>query len=383
MLTTTLPAEPGDGTPEFVLELAKHMDAEVTILAPRAKGCPRAQQMGDVSVIRFGYGPRFAESLADDAILPAIRQRPQLALQVPGLLLSMAVNAWTTKRLLDPDVLHAHWIIPGGLIGAALTARNSCQLLVTAHGADAFALNDPFSLRVKRFVLRRADRVHAVSSDIAQHLTNIEPTIGVHVAPIGVDVEAVALATENRQPNGRLLFVGRLAEKKGVDDLLRALALLRDQYNVLAPLDIVGDGPLRQSLEGLADDLDLADQVTFHGAESRSNVLERYRVAELLVMPSKTASDGDRDGTPVVLMEAIAAQLPVVATEVGGIAELLDGNRTAWLVPEGADSELADALDQALRSTTRATVADVCLQDVRDRIDVSRIARSLMNDAAA
>lgn len=382
MLTTTLPATPGDGTPEFVLELARNMDADVTILAPKAKGCPARTQIDGVSIIRFRYGPRFAESVADDAILPAIRQSPILALQVPGLVTGMAVAAWRAKRQIDPDLIHAHWLIPAGVIGAVLTYRNRCELLVTAHGADAFAMNDALSATVKRFVLRRSDKVHAVSSDIAGVLHALSPRQSIEALPIGVDVESVAAATANRSPNGRLLFVGRLAEKKGVDVLLSALALLRDEHGVIVPTDIVGDGPLRDSLETGSKQLGLDSQVVFHGSKSRSDVLECYRQAELIALPSKTAANGDRDGTPVVLMEAIAARVPVVATSVGGIADLLEDRETAWLAQEDDPQQFANALSEALTHPDRAGVAEQCLSSTVERIDVGRIGAALLRQAA-
>lgn len=382
MLTTTLPAHEGDGTPEFVLSLAQHMDAEVTIVAPRVRGCSLRQEMNGVSIRRFRYAPKFLESLADDAIVPALSQRPLLAIQVPGLVAAMAWTAWQAQRELDPDVIHAHWVIPAGVIGSLLNRNRRSTLIVTAHGADAFALGDPVSRTVKRFVLRKADRVHAVSTDIADKLRAVEPNHVAQVLPIGVDVSAVATATANRSPNGRLLFVGRLAEKKGVDVLLHALARLRDEEGLCPGVDIIGDGPMRTELESLATGLGL-DQVRFVGVKSRDEVLEYYRTSEMLVMPSKTASNGDRDGTPVVLMEAIAAGVPVVATDIGGIGELLEDQQTAWLLAEddvpSLQAAIADALDNPGKRTSFATA---CLSKRRDRIDISKIAHSLLDRVA-
>ncbi len=383
MLATTLPAEAGDGTPEFVLDVAQHMDADVTIVAPRVRGCSLRQEMRGVEIRRFRYGPRFAEGLADEAILPALRRNPFLALQAPGLIIGLALAARRAYRDLHPDVVHAHWIIPSGLIGAVLTRHNPQSLLVTAHGADAYALNDPLSRRLKRFVLRRSGRVHAVSSDIAERLAAIEPSHEAEVQPIGVDVGLVAEATRDRFPNGRVLFVGRLAEKKGVDDLLRAVAKLDGTADQIQGLDVVGDGPMRSELEGLARSLGVDELVRFHGAKRRAEVLEFYRHAEVVVVPSKTASDGDRDGTPVVVMEAIAAGVPIVATAVGGIAELLRDQRTAWVVGEADVAALAASLSAAVRDRqTAQRFASEARATIADRIDVGKVAERLLDEAA-
>jgi colanic acid/amylovoran biosynthesis glycosyltransferase len=164
---------------------------------------------------------------------------------------------------------------------------------------------------------------------------------------MGVDTNGTQLRERQRAPGEplRLLAVGRLVEKKGFDDALRALAILR-RTEPGVHLDLAGDGPLRAELEALAKELRVSDAVTFHGAVVRARVVELLAAAHLFVAPSKTARDGNQEGIPVVLMEALAAGLPVVSTRHTGIPELVEDGVAGRLVDEGDAESLARAITE-------------------------------------
>jgi glycosyltransferase involved in cell wall biosynthesis len=173
------------------------------------------------------------------------------------------------------------------------------------------------------------------------------PARATHVLPMGADVAAVraAGAGVEREP-GRVLFAGRLVEKKGLAVLLAALR------TVQAPgwsLEVVGDGPLRAELETAAAGL----PVTFRGALPRAELARSYARSEVVVVPSVAAASGDQDGLPVALLEAMAAGCAVVGSRIAGIdAAVLDGD-SGLLVPPGDAGALAAALDLLLSDPHR------------------------------
>lgn len=381
MLATTLPGTPGDGTPEFVLNLARHTrPGQVTIIAPRVHGCDPDQTVDTVRLRRFRYAPRRFEYLADAAILPTLRTRRTSILQLPGLLFGMVWATFSEARRSRPDTIHAHWILPAGVVGALVARRERVPFVVTAHGADAYALNGRLARRLKRWVLQSADAVYPVSREIAERLDQIAPGCVTRVVPMGVDITALLTGVGERTPQqGRLLFVGRLADKKGVDVLLEAVALIEEPCS----LTIVGDGPERELLEAKMHQLGLGD-VRFLGHCTTTQVCSEYARASVVVIPSRTGRGGDRDGTPVVLMEAMALGIPVVASDLGGIGELMTDGVDAVLVPEGDARALAAGISAVLRGPDTALErADEARTTALTSLDVVEIGRDLAKDLAA
>jgi len=144
-------------------------------------------------------------------------------------------------------------------------------------------------------------------------------------------------------PDWRLLAVGRLVEKKGFDTLLDACALLR-AWGRPFRCDIIGDGPRRDRLAEQARRLRIERHVTFHGAQPNEEVYRAFRRHDILVAPSRTSPDGDRDGLPTVIIEALSCELPVVASAFAAIPELVADGETGRLVPPDAPVALARAL---------------------------------------
>jgi colanic acid/amylovoran biosynthesis glycosyltransferase len=348
VLASTFPGGADDGTPAFVrdLAIAEATEFDTVVLVPRVAGAAMAEHRDGLTVRRFRYFPRRWEDLADGAIIENLRRRRSRWLQVLPFVLA---EAWALRRLIRehrPDVLHLHWIVPQG-VAALLTGRR-VPWLVTTLGGDVYALSDPISARLKRTVLRRAGAVTAMNADMTARLVaQGAPPARTHVLPMGADVGLVRAAAAGvaRQP-GRILFVGRLVEKKGLHVLLAAL---RGVGTAGWSLEVVGDGPLRAQLEAAAAGL----PVTFLGALPRAELARAYGRGEVVVVPSVAAASGDQDGLPVALLEAMAAGCAVVGSRIAGIdAAVVDGD-SGLLVPPGDPGALAAALDGLLADPDR------------------------------
>lgn len=167
----------------------------------------------------------------------------------------------------------------------------------------------------------------------------------IRVQRLGVDTRRFAFRERAATPGAatRIASVCRMVEKKGMETGMRAFALLR-RHAPQAVWHIVGDGPLRPRLESLRAELELGDSVVMHGALPREQVSRLLEEAHLFLAPSVTAADGDQEGTPVAIMEAMASGLPVVSTLHSGIPELVKHGVTGLLVPERDPEALAEAL---------------------------------------
>jgi glycosyltransferase involved in cell wall biosynthesis len=159
---------------------------------------------------------------------------------------------------------------------------------------------------------------------------------------MAADTQAVqAIANQQTVAAGRILFVGRLVEKKGLAVLLDAIRLLPSGR---IELNVVGDGPLRAELERQASGL----PVSFLGGLSASELAQQYGQAEIVVFPSVRALSGDQDGLPVALLEAMAAGCAVVGTDLPGLRDAIQDGISGLLVPSGNAKALASALHQAM-----------------------------------
>lgn len=240
--------------------------------------------------------------------------------------------------------LHNHIAKSSGTVAMLAAEIADLPHSFTLHGPDIFFAPEHWALGEK---IARASFVACIS-DFArsQAMLFSDPAHWhkLHVVHCGVDPALYAKARST--PDDRLLFVGRLSAVKGVAVLLHALAQARATRPALG-LDLIGDGEARGALEALARDLGLADAVRFHGYRGQAEVARMLKETGILVLPSFA------EGVPVVLMEAMAAARPVIATRVGGVAELVEHERSGLLVPPGAQAPLAAAIAALAGDATR------------------------------
>jgi L-malate glycosyltransferase len=238
----------------------------------------------------------------------------------------------------QPDVVHAH--VYSAALPALVLARLARAPLVVSEHYTGFqrGLVTGSDRLVAKAAFRGADLLAPVSEDLARTLRPLAPRTPVRVMPNVVDTDVFHPPPERGSGPVRLLCVGFLTEKKGHADLLEAMAAL-DRDDVV--LDLVGDGELRDELEQRARALGLADRVLFLGQRLKHEVAQHMREAHLFVLPSLF------ENLPVVLIEGMASGLPSVATNVGGVSELIDEDVGA-LVPARDPPALARAISDTL-----------------------------------
>ena len=257
----------------------------------------------------------------------------------------------------DVGRLHAHFLhTPASVVRYAAGLRGMAWT-GSAHAKDIWTTPE-WELREK---LASCEWLVTCTATNCAHLSALAPQGRVELVYHGLDLSRFAsspvahraVTARSAEERITLLSVGRLVEKKGTDVLLDALAKLpRTLYWRLVH---VGGGPLRKEMMRRAETLGIADRVEWRGAMTQSELIKEYREADLFVLASRIAGDGDRDGLPNVLMEAQTQGLPCVATRVSAIHELIEHEVTGLLVPPEAPEPLAAAIealmtDPALRS---------------------------------
>lgn len=244
---STFPRWEGDTEPRFVLDLSSHMTDEfdVTVLVPASPGAKDTEVMNGVKVIRYHYFPihKWETLCYPGAIVPRIKEKKVRILLVPFLFISLYFKLW--RILPEYDIVHAHWLIPQGIVQSFFKK----PYIVTGHGGDVTSLNKGIIKKLKVRCLKKASHVTVVSNYLKERVEELasheieEPS----VISMGVDTSKFGkqYRVENYFNQGDkkvVLFVGRLAEKKGVTYLIEAMK------SVDAILVIVGDGPLHDKL---------------------------------------------------------------------------------------------------------------------------------------
>jgi glycosyltransferase involved in cell wall biosynthesis len=285
----------------------------------------------------------------------------------------------------EPEIRHLHAHFAHGTTTVAWLASmiTGVPFSFTGHAKDIYApsLNPAGLLRRK---LEAARFAVTCTEANRRHLTGVAPAAAVHRVYHGLNADFSQLVSENgRGPSRgerlRVLAVGRLVPKKGFDVLLRACALVAAERDDVE-LDVAGEsGEQEPELRAFVDELGLGDRVRFRGALSQSGLFAEYRRASVLCAPSRVLSDGDRDGIPNVLVEAMACGLPVVATGISGIPELVeDGVNGLLVAPDDPDALAAAILRVAGDPELARRLGAAGRVTVAERFDGERLAADLV-----
>jgi glycosyltransferase involved in cell wall biosynthesis len=369
MLSSFFPYSGRDPVPQFLKGLADSLgkswpELDLMLLVPEAPFRAHYQDEGFTTgyqVFRHPYfWPRSKQALAGTAMLPTIRRQPWMLIQLPFLILAeFFYGLWFSLKF-RPGVLWAHWLLPQGLVIAVLGRLLSIPYVVTLHSPDTAILSRlPGGKMLARWVFRGAVKVSAVSKRAAfpvralfvgEQLKHFEAKL--RILPMGVDpMDRQKGEPSIKSARAYLLFVGRLAEKKGLSLLLDAYANLKRTCSPfeLPTLKILGDGPDREQLQNKARKLQLQEEISFEGFVGGEEKFRILKGAAAVVLPSISKSPGDAEGLPVVLMEALACGRILVASDVSGADEVLTDGQEGIIFKQNEVDSLTDALRRFIK----------------------------------
>lgn len=333
-----------DFTGIFILQLVQALakkKCEITVITPAGTKIVNWNP-SFCKVIHFRYAPRPFQLLAQGAggIPAALKNNPLMYMLVPFFILSFLYYVFKESR--HCDVIQANWAICG-LLAIILKPFHRKTVFVTLRGSDVVATSAYDHWRTNillKIVTCFATAVITVSDVMAKNLSVLMPVHKKKIFVIHNGIRALFYERQkhcNQEKNKplKIIFVGSLVPGKGVGQLLQALSEVRggDFF-----LNVVGTGPLENALRSLTKELNLTTKVIFTGSASHQDMPQILRQADILILPSH------HEGRPNVVLEAMAAGLPVIGTDIDGIRELVQNYQTGILFKDNDTLSLVEAI---------------------------------------
>jgi len=380
-VVTAFPRSPDDVIVPWLVELLKRLQVaghEVEVFTSSYRGAPD-QVVSGIPVHRFRYFPRRWERLTHEEAAPD-RMRRALLYRVMAVCFVAAgmVAAWRLCRRQRYDVIHVHWPFPLALFGWAAQRARPAALVTTFYGVELRWVKTamPFLRGFLKWAARRSDRVVAISSYTADEVRELVQ-VPIEVIPYTASLPAPPASRAERGSAAgpfTVLFVGRLVERKGVTHLVDAASQLLPSVDVR--LVIVGDGPERARIEARIREQGLDGRAAVRGRVSEAELQVAYAAADAFVLPAVVDRRGDTEGLGVVLLEAMNYRVPVIASAIGGITDVVEDGVSGLLVPPGDAGALARALERLAKAPDQAArLGDAGYRRLHERFSWEAITR--------
>jgi glycosyltransferase involved in cell wall biosynthesis len=376
-VATAYPRFAGDVITPWLVELIMRLrrkGIDVAVFTSSYRGL-RNHELDGVKVHRFRYCfKRFERFTHEETAVDRIRRGPG------NILLSflyLIFGAWAIIRLSKRqhfDIVHVHWPFPHVVFGILAKKMGRARLLDSFYGVEIRWLKKKFPFMIKPFsvLINKSDAVTAISTHTANELR------GIVRMPIDIVPFSAAMAEQHGKTieKDEIIFVGRLVERKGVKYLIEAFS--RAAKHIRHRLVIIGAGPERGQLEALVSNLGIKDRVMFTGTITNGELKRYYRSCSFLVLPAAYDKKGDTEGLGVVLLEAMSYGKPVIASEVGGITDIVDGRNGILVEPADPDA-LAQAIEKLARHRQlRKTMGREARKTVDEKFNWDTIVRKLI-----
>ena len=330
-------------------------------------------------MVRFKYCFEKWERLAyEGGIIANLKQAKWRYLLVPLFMVgqfSAIIQILRSKRI---DVIHAHWIFPQGfmaVIARMLFAGYKPAIVCTSHGGDLFGLPGAMFLHLKRFVMKQVDKMTVVSEAMRNYAYMLGQGREIEVISMGVDtVETFTPSPSVERARYELLFVGRLVEKKGLRYLILAMPEILNQFHD-SILIVAGTGPEEALLRELAQSIGVAAHIQFIGSVDNHLLPDLYRHASVFVAPSVVAKGGDQEGLGLVIVEALACECAVLASDLPAIRDVVIDGVTGSIARQGDSGDIARKAIELLGVPAKGRrMAQIGRRYVADRFDWKLVA---------
>jgi glycosyltransferase involved in cell wall biosynthesis len=359
MLTTSYPRWRGDPSSPFIEELCKELvkkEIDVTIVAPHDKDTKDYEIIEGVKIHRFKYWiTKKGQRLSYNGGMPYnFFHNPLAKIQLPFFLIFFFLKGIQTSK--NCDIIHAQFLL-SGFIGVLIKKFTRKNLLLTIHAGGLFSLEKmPLKRKIAKLISQETSKIQVVSNYIKKRFLKLleedysqEIMNDLTVLPMGVNTNRF---DKNKNITNlkdvlineiNLLFVGRISDKKGLPTLLDAVNILKTKVKNFK-LFIVGDGPLKNEMEEKSKNLGLNDYIEFTGRVSNKELTNKFLTSQIVIVPSIVSNYGDTEGLPVVILEAMAAGKPVIASNVSGIPEIVIDGKSGILVQPNDEITLANKI---------------------------------------
>jgi glycosyltransferase involved in cell wall biosynthesis len=374
VVASVYPTTPDGNHGAFVRETVLQMRSlgiRFTIFAPAYEGS-QTHNLDDIEVYRFRYFFKRFENLVRDGAPTKLQKQPlYILVAISYILLGAWQLFWLCKKQ-KPDLIHVNWPFPHGLMAYPANKLLRIPMVFSFHGAELLlAKKFSFVGAILRWQTPMAKSVTANSS-FTKALINKLYKAEVNIIPYGLTIEPKTPCHRNPEEDTKLLFVGRLDERKGLRYLLEALPLVLCKYPVR--LRIVGKGILENEIKQQCQELKLDEVIDFLGFVSKEELANEYASCNIFVLPAIVDSKGDTEGLGIVMIEALAHEKPVIASAVGGIVDVIQSGVTGLLVNEKDPVALSQSIIELIADPVRAKeLGQRGLKDIQERFGWARL----------